>query len=242
MIATIGLGRLSNALHFELMTEFDISIATEGYTSHHLDVEVPYMAFKSALSVEDSAMKNVKSSVITKEIAHANQQRNSYYTGMHYSVLGAKYHYDPTVRSAAERIDVVLEQYGNPTRLNYKAETGILRSLVADLEGKLLSDMNLIGAAHWIEPLKQANLEVDSLIGNRTDEELAQSGVNMKEARTAIDPLYNALVTRINALAEVKGGELFTSFVNKHNARIAYFKKIIAQSGQRSKADEANKA
>lgn len=77
----------------------------------------------------------------------------------------------------------MLEQYGNPTRLSYKAETGILRSLIADCKTKLATDMTKIGASHWVAPLEQANSEVENLIGNRTDEELLQSGVNMKEAR-----------------------------------------------------------
>ena len=98
--------------------------------------------------------------------------------------------------------------------------------------------MTKIGASHWVAPLKQANLDVEKLIGNRSDEELAQSGINMKDARTAIDPLYKALVTRIDALAVVKGGTLFTTFINKHNARVDYFKSTVAKSGTRDKTEK----
>ena len=245
MIGTIKLSRLSNALHFEFMSEFDTSIVSAGCSPDTLDVQAAYTAFKTALLVEDWAMKNVKASVITKEIANADKLREDYYTGMQYSVWGARYHHDMAIRSAADRINLVLEQYGNPTRLNYKAETGILRSLVADLETKLLPDITKIGAEHWVAPLKQANLEVDMLICKRSDEELAQSQVNMKDARAAVDLLYKALIVRINALAEVKGSGLFTSFINVHNARIGYFKKTIAhlrktpaKIGQNSKVDD----
>ena len=238
MIETIGLGRLINPLHFEFMSEFDAALIAAGITPDKLDVEVAYKPFKSALTVLDQSMKNVQASVLTKTIVTGDGWRDDLYVGTQYAVWAALYHYDAATRAAAERIDLVLKQYGNPTKLSYKTETGVLRSLVADFENKLAADMTKIGASHWVAPLKQANMDVEKLIGNRTDEELAQSGINMKDARAAIDPLYKAIATRIDALAVVKGGALFTSFINKHNARVDYFKSTIAQSGARAKAEK----
>ncbi len=238
MIHTIALTKLSNALHFEFMTEFDLSLVSAGITPDKLDVEAAYKPFKLALGVEDQAMKNAQKSSLTNAIVLADEMRDSLYIGFQYTVLGAQHHYDVETQAAAGRINLVLEQYGNPTKLSYKAESGILRSLVADCKTKLAADMTKIGASHWVAPLEQANLEVENLIGSRTDEELQQSGVSMKEARAAIDPLYKALVTRIDALALVKGGAQFDAFVNKLNARIDYFKTTVAQSGARTKPVE----
>ena len=238
MIQSIALTKLSNALHFEFMTEFDLSLVAAGITPDKLDVEVAYKPFKLALGVEDQAMKNVQTSNLTKSIVLADEVRDSLFVGFQYTVWGAPHQYDVATRAAADRINLVLEQYGNPTRLSYKAETGILRSLIADCKTKLAADMTKIGASHWVAPLEEANLGVEKLIGSRTDEELLQSGVNMKEARASIDPLYKALVTRIDALAVVKGVAQFDAFVNKLNARIDYFKTTVAQSGARTKPVE----
>lgn len=236
MITSIALGRLSNALHFEFMTEFDASIVAIGTAPDKLDVEVLYKQWKAAFLVEEQAMKNVKTSVLTVTIAASKKTRGNLYTGLKSSVSGMKHHYDATYRAAADRIMLVIDQYGNPTKMNYKAETGILRSLISDLETKLSADMAKIGASHWVAPLKQANLEVEKLIGSRTDEELTQSAINMKEARAVIDPLYKDLITRIDALATIKGGTMFNGFVSKHNARVDYFKNILSQSGTRPKS------
>lgn len=238
MILTIALSRLSNALHFEFLSEFDAALIAAGTTPDKLDVEAAYKAYKSSLTVLDQSMKNVQASVLTKTIVTGDEWRDGLYNGVQYTVWAALCHYDAATRAAAERIDLVLKQYGNPTKLSYKAETGVLRSLVTDFETKLAADMTKIGASHWVAPLKQANLDVEKLIGNRSDEELAQSGINMKDARAAIDPLYKALVTRIDALAVVKGGTLFTTFINKHNARVDYFKSTVAKSGTRDKTEK----
>ena len=231
---------MSNALHFEFMTELDASIIAAGTTPDKLDVDVAYKQWKIALANEELAMKNVQGNVLTKSIAAADDLRDDYYLGVHYAVQSAMRHYDAATRASAARINAVLLQYGNPVRLSYKAETGILRSLVSDMETKLAADLTKIGASHWTAPLKQANLEVEKLIGTRTDEELAQSGPAMKDARAVIDPLYRALMTRIDALALIKGGTLFATFISKHNARVAYFNTTIAHSGARAKTPEAN--
>ena len=49
MIQSIALTKLSNALHFEFMTEFDLSLVAAGITPDKLDVEAAYKPFKLAL-------------------------------------------------------------------------------------------------------------------------------------------------------------------------------------------------
>ena len=237
MIKLIGLGRLTNAMHYEFMIEFDASIMAVGITPDKLDIEQSYKLWKASFLIEEQAMKNVKTSVLTPSIVAAKKTRGNLYTGLKHNITAMKFHYDASFRIAAERILLVFEEYGNPTKLNYKAETGILRSLIGDLEAKLSADMAKLGTTHWIAPLKQANLEVEKLIGNRTDEELMQPSISMSEARLAVDPLYKEVISRIDALAKIKGGALFTGFASKHNARIDYYKTIISQSGSRLKTD-----
>lgn len=237
MITTIGLGKLTNPLHYEFMSELDASIIAIGITPDKLDVEQAYKLWKAAYAVEEQAMRNIRTSVLTAAIAAAHKTRGNLYNGLKLNVGAMKYHYDVAFRSAGDRVMLVIDGNDNPTKLNYKAATGVLRSLIGDLEVKLAADMTKLGTAHWIAPLKQANLEVEKLIGNRTDEELMQSSVSMKQARAAVDPLYKELVGRIDALAKIKGGAVFTGFVSKHNARIDYFKNILSQSGSRSKGD-----
>lgn len=238
MIETFSFSKFPNALHYEYMIETDGTILEIGISPDRLDIEADYQLWKASLELEERAMRSVQGSVLTKEIAVANQLRDDYYQGMQHTVLGAQYHYDTAARSSAERIERVIKQYGNPVRMGYKAATGILRSLTSDFEGKLATDMEKVGASHWIAPLKQANLAVETLIGSRSDEELSQSSINMKDARTATDALYKKLIARINALALVKGGEAYEILAQRQNARIAYFKNTIALSGPRAKKSE----
>lgn len=236
MIEQFNLVKLSNSLHFEYVSEIVTDLFEQVMETNGIDISNERENLKKALAVEDSAMKIVRGSTLTKAIAHADSIREHLYLGIQYAVQSALYHYDDAIHASAERINIVMKQYGNPVKMSYKAESGVLRSLIADFEAKLLPDMVNIGASHWVARLKEANLGVEKLIGSRSEEEISNAGPNMKDARLAVDAAYKQLVIRINAFAVINETPELTAFILRQNARINYYKSTLAQSGSRTKS------
>jgi hypothetical protein len=184
-----------------------------------------------AKSLEDFgvAMQKIEKSIYTEELVKADELRDAVFRGMSEAVSSACNHYDPVVKSNADRLKLVFDHYGNVARLPLAEETESLNLLIADLNGAHASEVQAIALRGWVDELQAKNNHFSGLMSQRTEESALATTLKVREVRQNLDETYKAMVKRINALILVNGPEMFTEYVNELNVLITNTKALVAQ-------------
>ncbi len=236
-VRNMALSRLNNEEHCQFHTEFEELVT--GYTPETLNVTEDYAAYLPVLSTEKEVLNILVTSAFTNEKEDADRYRDSIARGITNLVKSATKHFNPEVRKAASRIQIVLDEYGNIMKRSYVEETAAVSSLTSRLESDYADDVALVGLAPWITELKAANQGFQDVEKQQNDEEIAKGIWRMKEIRVEVDAAYRKLVDRINASIIINGEELYVDFVNEVNQRIENYTNIIARNkGNRNRSSK----
>jgi hypothetical protein len=240
VIDSVQSSHLQNAEHFGLMNEVDELVQL--YTPVALDIDKEYQEFKQSFITEDLSFKIVRKSAVTKDIREADTNRISVFSGFIAQVKGQKNHFDKAVSSAAYRVTVLTDTYGNLARETLDKKTADIINLIQELKGRYGYDIQLLGLTDWVNELEIRNQEFSSLMTQRFNEESEKSTyTSFRTSRNDTDVKYRAMIKRINAGIIVNGPEKYESFVNDINVRIERYNNAIAQRKGRAKANKAVK-
>jgi hypothetical protein len=240
IIDVIKSSNLQNAEHFGFMNEVDELVQV--HTPEALDVEKEYPEFKKSFTTEDDSFKIVRKSAVTKDVSGADVKRDVVFSGFRTQVKGLRNHFDDSVSSAAYRVTVLIDTYGNLSRETLDKETADIINLLQELKGKYSADIQLLGLTGWVNELEIRNQEFVALMTQRFTEESEKSAFTaLRIARIDVDAKYRAMTGRINAGIIFNGPEKYAAFVNDINVRIARYNNTIAQRKGRAKANKAGK-
>jgi hypothetical protein len=152
-------------------------------------------------------------------------------------------HFLPEVAAAARRIQIVLDTYGNLSRLPVDEETSALGNLLAELDKNYPADMEKTGLAEWSKELKRRNSVLDELVQNRYIETAGRTdpSMKMKDARAEAEEAYRVLALCLEALwhLAVNGEEKepFAQCIRLLNAIIRHYNTVLAQGKGHGKND-----
>jgi len=223
------------------MFHLDFTMLVTQYTPAALGIELKYPAYQSAFNLETAALNVVQASALTNEIFVADSERDNTVDGLTGTIKSALNHFNPEVRSAANRLMLLLDTYGNLTTKPYDQETASITKLVSELEGLYSADVATLGVGGWVAELKKRNIAFDSLKNMRYNENSSKPQQNLKLARQETDTTYRAVVKRINALIEVNGDTAYAGFVTALNQRIEHYQLVLAQrQGRNARANESD--
>ena len=241
-IEGIDLSRLRNNEHFELMNQIITIITRSGAVvlkvTRYLD------ALTDALVSESEAMRKVKKSLITKQIAEMDTLRDKLFRGIVSIIRGSAVHFDPEIRKAAEKLTVVLKAHGPVARRAFDEESTAINIIVKNLTGKYADECALLGISTWLAELKKANKEFQALMVRRIEEgaDGAQQLV-MKDVRAGVDAAYKTLADVVSAkgfLASIEGEEeeaaQYRSVINRWNEAVERAENIVAMRKGRAAA------
>ncbi len=141
------LSRYTNEEHFQFQTEF--KGLAEQYTPLTLNIEAAWAVFLPLFDKESEVLDVIRKSVFTDDITEADRKRDGLNSGFRNMVKGALNHFDPAKKAAAERLKVVLDNYGNINRKSYDEETAAIDSLLGDLTGEFAADVAILGLEDW---------------------------------------------------------------------------------------------
>ncbi|MDR2886542.1 MAG: DUF6261 family protein, partial [Bacteroidales bacterium] len=223
-ITHIRLPRLSNDEHFQLF-QFLIALV-KSIGAAVLKVEARFAALETLHRREDEALKKITKSALTEQINDADAGRDDVFRGLSNAVLSGLSHFNPALRQAAERLQAVLDAYGNVAQKSHIAETSAVYNLVQELKLKHGGDVDLLGLTPWATELGRRNTTVQTLIEKRADESAARPSLALKEVRAELDEAYRAFAELTDALAVVArenataDAAVYDSFISRLNQRI----------------------
>lgn len=234
-INAIHLIQLRNEEHYQYMTDFSDLVKANGADA--LGIKKLYASFTSLYKCESEALNQVQKSALTEEIAQADDKRDDTYRGLAYMVKSALNHFDSNVQAAAQRLQVVLDSYGNLAVKGYNEETAGIGKLVGELQTKYATDAASVSITDWAVQLNADNDAFVAKMNERYDENASQTQFKMKLVRNDIDEVYRQIIEMLNALILVTGIDAYLDFVNELNQRIEKYSVTIAQrQGRKSKS------
>ena len=224
-IYDINIQRMNNGAHFtfvsNILARAEADTAVKGKASELVS------NFKVAVAAEDEALKISQKSLLTDDIAKADNDRDALYAGYKKAVEGFLAMPVADMAQAAKVLSQHIKDYKINTAGQLDKETGLLVNFIADLEGKFSAQVIALGLTPFVTNLKEANERVRTLTLQRTNEKMGITVGALKTARTASDDAYRALVKMVNALALVFGEKDYTSFIDYVNTEITHYKREV---------------
>lgn len=236
-INEINLGALPNSAHFLYITDVLSRLQQDETLSAKLEKFAAALA--EAQKAEDDALKLSQKSLLTDDIAAADQLRDQLYSGYKKSVGGYLNFPVETLSNAAKTLNQHIKDYKIDPQEQLDKETGDLVNFIGDLEDKYAEEVAALSLTAYVEQLKAANESVRTLTEQRTDERMARTVGAVKTARAASDTAYRDLVTVVNGLALFEGETAYADFISYVNTQISHYKQEVLSSSSSSTAKKA---
>lgn len=231
-IYDINIQRMNNGAHFtfvsNILARAEADTAVKGKAADQVN------NLKAAVSAEDEALKISQKSLLTDEIAKADNDRDALYAGYKKAVEGFLAMPIADMAQATKILSQHIKDYKINTADQLDKETGLLVNFITDLEDKYATQVAKLGLTAFVTNLKEANERVRTLTLQRTNEKIGITVGALKTARTASDDAYRALVKMVNALALVFGEKDYTAFIDYVNTEVTHYKREVI--GQKAKA------
>ena len=231
-IYDINIQRMNNGAHFtfvsNILARAEADTAVKGKAADQVN------NLKAAVSAEDEALKISQKSLLTDEIAKADNDRDALYAGYKKAVEAFLAMPIADMAQAAKVLAQHIKDYKINTADQLDKETGLLVNFITDLEDKYAAQVAKLGLTAFVTNMKEANERVRTLTLQRTNEKMGVTVGALKAARTASDTAYRALVKMVNALALVLGEKDYTAFIDYVNTEVTHYKREVI--GQKAKA------
>lgn len=224
-IYDINIQRMNNGAHFtfvsNILARAEAETAVKGKAADQVN------NLKAAVSAEDEALKISQKSLLTDEIAKADNDRDALYAGYKKAVEAFLAMPIADMAQAAKVLAQHIKDYKINTADQLDKETGLLVNFITDLEDKYTAQVTKLGLTAFVTNMKEANERVRTLTLQRTNEKMGVTVGALKAARTASDTAYRALVKMVNALALVLGEKDYTAFIDYVNTEITHYKREV---------------
>lgn len=236
MINAIDLAKLRNAEYIQLMKDFVGIIDRNNPTT--LNVAGKLNDLQAKTVEMDTLFKKILASDNTNTLLNIDKRRDDCIVGLSYVIQGYEYHYDETLRTAAQKLITNIRFYGtNIARLNYQAETATLTNIINDWETKpeLLAALSTLNLTAWKDEMKNQNIIFNEVYLDRTQEYGNATPENLNSKRNDVNIVYYALRDRINALdVLIEAPEIspYTTTINQLNALIDQYNNLIIHRGK----------
>lgn len=224
-IYDINIQRMNNGAHFTFVS--NILARAEADTSVKGKASELVSDFKAAVAAEDEALKISQKSLLTDDIAKADNDRDALYAGYKKAVEAFLAMPIADMAQAAKVLAQHIKDYKINTAAQLDKETGLLMNFITDLEDKYSAQVAKLGLTAFVTNMKEANERVRTLTLQRTNEKMGVTVGALKAARTASDDAYRALVKMVNALALVFGEKDYTAFIDYANTEITHYKREV---------------
>ena len=231
-IYDINIQRMNNGAHFtfvsNILARAEADTAVKGKAAEQVN------NLKAAVSAEDEALKISQKSLLTDDIAKADNDRDALYAGYKKAVEAFLAMPIADMAQAAKVLAQHIKDYKINTADQLDKETGLLVNFITDLDDKYTAQVTKLGLTAFVTNMKEANERVRTLTLQRTNEKMGVSVGALKAARTASDNTYRTLVKMVNALALVFGEKDYAPFIDYVNTEITHYKREVL--GQKSSA------
>jgi len=227
---------LRNEAHVEFHTNLNLLMTRFG--AQALGIAAQYAVYKPLLDEEVSVLDIIRKSELTGELEEKDLERDHLFRGFADTVKGYLNHFDESRRTAARKLEVVLEHYGNITAKSYDEETAAIEDLYRELlKPENAGQITLLGLGEWLGQLVQANRNFEAMMMARYDESAQRPTIRMKNVRAEVDKVFRSIIDLLEALVCVNGADTNKAFIVEVNVIMERYKNILAQeAGRRAKS------
>lgn len=234
-IASIGLSRMNNGAHFTFVDNILDRAKTDTAIQANETAVTLVNAFQKAVEAEDELLTVSRKSLLTDDIEDVDNERDILYVSFKKAVKSFLDIPLPEMAAAAKVLNQSIKDYNIDIKDQLDKETGLLKNLISDLEGKYSEQVSTLSLTPIVTKLKDANERVNTLIKQRSDERTTISVGALRKARSATDDAYYELVRMVNALAVVFGDKDYATFIDYVNVEITRYKREVL--GQKSSTE-----
>lgn len=238
-ILKLFLYKLRNGEYFQFMSDFKNLLVALTPAAMHSEAE--FADFDTALTKLDDELRVDQGTVLTEQVQNLDQDRDNVWRAIDMRINATLLCTIPEEVEAAKSLRRLFDLYGDVRRVSYNEETAGLTNLGSDLsKPKNAGFVATCGLDTWVTHLNGLNLafkakqnERDTLLANK------KSG-NARAVRLEIDPLYELLVERVNAMVSLNmQTPEIENFIIELNQKIKTLENTIAiREGRSDSGDE----
>jgi hypothetical protein len=223
---------LRNEAHVEFHT--NVNALFVKYTPEALGIATIYPSYKARYDEEVEALDVIRRSELTAEIVGLDHERDRIWRGFADSVKAFRNHFDPDKRRAAEKVEVILEHYGNIAAKTIDEET----AAIEDLHRELIKQDNYLyvaalGLGDWLGQLVQTSRNLEQLMMARYEEASKRPDIRVRSVRKELDKVFRTIVDLLEVQVRVNSADANKAFLAELNAVMERYKDLLAQEAGR---------
>ncbi|MCY1636318.1 DUF6261 family protein [Marinifilum sp. D737] len=195
-----------------------------------LKVKSQYDDLNALVAILASYYKPELGSEITAELQELDEKRDSALRGIELQVKSYTFHYNDSIRLAANLLSKFFEHYGAAiSRLNYQAETSTINSLIEKLESeqKYADAVTALKLIDWKTELKSINTKFNQRYLARIEENADNPETTAMELRAGIAASYRSLTNYLQAYATLSTEGEYDKVVKLINELVDEYNKLI---------------
>lgn len=219
-INAIPLSHLRNNGHSDFMHV--VKDLLNDHATVLLVVTTLFAEFTALYIIEETLVNSHKGSDYTRLLADADNDLDRILVGINSLVIAGLHNSDASIREAAHRIQIRLNDFGNIESMPYKEEANAVRQLAADLINDFAVDIITLALTLWVEDLTASSANFDLLFKQRNAEYANRPTEKLKAIRHRIDAVYRSMIERINAAELMDETGAFEEFSRELNKAIQY--------------------
>ena len=223
-IVLTDLSRLNNGAHFQFIKNVSDRLATDTKIKENAVGQAVIKALTEALATEDKYLVLSQKSLLTEEIATADKERDTLFTGYRTAVKGFLNMPVAALAKNAHELWQHLADYAIDPQMQLERETGLITNLCTDLVGKYATQVQALGLKAYVDALKTANERVETLLVQRTTDNSTKVVGVLRTAREASDKAFRNLSKVVNALAILGNPADYAAFIDFMNTLIKRYK------------------
>ena len=223
-IVQTDLSHLNNGAHFQFIKNVSDRLATDTKIKENAVGQAVIKALTEALTTEDKYLVLSQKSLLTDEIAHADKERDTLFTGYRTAVKGFLNMPIAALAKNARELWQHLADYAIDPQMQLERETGLITNLCTDLVGKYATQVQALGLKAYVDALKTANERVETLLVQRTTDNSTKVVGALRTAREASDKAFRNLSKVVNALAILGNPADYSAFIDFMNTLIKRYK------------------
>ncbi len=227
-IRRVNFGQFRNHDFFHCSTEFIDMVGK--FDAAKLKIEELFNnEYRPAFNELDDAIQKIEANTFMEAKNAADHRRDLTTRGMVNTNNAALNHFDEAVVSAAKRLKILFDTYGNITQKSQREQTSATTNLLQELTGRFAKDVEIVRLGEWVKRLEVDNKAYNAIEKSSYAEDAARNNTNVKEARIKVTKIYRQIVDRMEALLLIEGAEIHIDFIKQWNVILEKYAHVIAQ-------------
>ena len=178
--------------------------------------------YLAALAKEQRLLAWVRKSELTKRIAGADGALDAVLVSINSVVTIGRHSTMPAIKASGERVYHMIQELGYIQNKPYDRQVGDVNVLLRHFGDDYAQDVANLGMAMYVQQLQSALNTFESLLGQRSVEQIAKPDYTAIVVRKEIDGVYHQIEGVIDVNANVAGSTAapFAAFIDRMNPDI----------------------